>query len=384
MRMLLYWIWLATRPNLQDREKLAVLERFGKAEDVFFAAGDDFSGMEELSSVGWQSLQDKDLKAAEKILGDCAKRKLSILTWQDSSYPSKLRNIPDPPLVLYYKGRLPMFEEVPVIGIVGTRKASAYGLTAAARIGKEVAQSGGLVVSGMAAGVDAMATEAALSQGKTVVGVLGCGADRIYPYSNRALFRKMEHQGCLISEYPPGTPPNKWNFPRRNRIISGMSNATVVVEAPEISGALITARRALEQGRDVFVVPGNIDAPTCAGSNALLRDGAMAALCGWDILREYEALFPDKICHEKTEQQEQTDKKGIDNPQTPSYIDLETTADLTDDERCVIAQMKGGEQNIDDIIAGAGISPAAVLAALTMLEIKGLVQTLPGRRVVKK
>lgn len=382
--MLLYWIWLATRPDLQDREKLAVLERFGKAEDVYFASGDAFSGMESLSSAGWRSLQDKDLKTAEKILGDCAKKKLSILTWQDSTYPSRLRNIPDPPLVLYYKGQLPKFDEEPVIGIVGTRKASAYGLAAAARIGKEVAQSGGLVVSGMAAGVDAMATEGALSQGKAAVGVLGCGADRIYPYTNRGLFRKMEQQGCLISEYPPGTPPNKWNFPRRNRIISGMSNGTVVVEAPQISGALITARRALEQGRDVFVVPGNIDAPTCAGSNALLRDGAMAALCGWDVLREYEALYPDKIHHSEAVLPEQTDKKGIDNPQTPSYIDLETTADLSGDEHTVLQQMKGGEQNIDEIIAGAGISPAAVLAALTMLEVKGYVRTLPGRRVVKK
>lgn len=382
--MLLYWIWLATRPDLQDREKLAVLERFGKAEDVYFASGDAFNGMELLSSAGWRSLQDKDLKTAEKILGDCAKKKLSILTWQDSSYPSRLRNIPDPPLVLYYKGQLPKFDEEPVIGIVGTRKASAYGLAAAARIGKEVAQSGGLVVSGMAAGVDAMATEGALSQGKTAVGVLGCGADRIYPYTNRGLFRKMEQQGCLLSEYPPGTPPNKWNFPKRNRIISGMSNGTVVVEAPQVSGALITARRALEQGRDVFVVPGNIDAPTCAGSNALLRDGAMAALCGWDVLREYEALYPDKIHRSEEVLPEQTDKKGIDNPQTPSYIDLETTADLSGDEHTVLQQMKGGEQNIDEIIAGAGISPAAVLAALTMLEVKGYVRTLPGRRVVKK
>ena len=382
--MLLYWIWLATRPELKDREKLAVLERFGTAEDVYYASGAAFAGVEALSAAGWQCLQDKQLKDAQKIVTDCARKRISILTWQDSTYPSKLRSISDPPLVLYYKGKLPVFDEEPVVGIVGTRKASAYGLAAAARIGKEIAQSGGLVVSGMAEGIDAMATEGALSQGKTAVGVLGCGVDRIYPFSNRVLFRKMEQQGCLISEYPPGTPPNRWNFPRRNRIISGVSNGTVIVEAPEVSGALITARQSLEQGRDVFVVPGNIDAPTCAGSNKLLRDGAMAALCGWDVLREYEALYPDKIQKQKEASVEQPDKKDIDNLQTPSYIDLETTADFSDDERTVLQKMKAGEQNVDDVIADSGLSPAAVLAALTMLEIKGCVQTLPGRRVIKK
>lgn len=382
--MLLYWIWLAERPNMHEQEKLAVLERFGGAEDVYFAPEAVYTTVEGLRPAALADLSDKNLAAAEKILADCTKRKISILTWQDARFPSKLKNIPDPPLILYYKGQLPAFDEEPMIGIVGTRRASAYGRTTAGKLGREVAQGGGIVVSGMAEGVDAAATESALSAGKTAVGVLGCGVDRMYPISNRKLFRKMEQQGCLISEYPPGTPPAKWHFPRRNRIISGMSCGVVVVEAPTKSGALITAKRAFEQGREVFVVPGNIDMATCAGSNALLRGDATAVMCGWHVLREYEALYPDKIHQVDVSVQQEPDKKSVDNKLTPSYSDLEPPADLTGDERTVLGYLKGGEQNIDELIAEAGISAAAVLAALTMLEVKGYVQTLPGRRVMKK
>lgn len=382
--MLLYWIWLATRPNMHEREKLAVLERFGRAEDVYFASEDAYSVAEGLSQAALADLRDKSLDAAQKILSDCTRRGISILSWQDDAYPSRLKNIADPPVVLYYKGRLPAFDEEPMIGIVGTRKASAYGRTVAEQMGREVAQCGGIVVSGMAEGVDGMATEGALSQGRPAVGILGCGVDRIYPISNRKLFRKMEQQGCLISEYPPGTPPNKWNFPRRNRIISGLSCGVLVVEAPVKSGALITARQAMEQGRDVFVVPGNINTASCAGSNALLRDGATAALCGWDVLSEYESVYPDKIHQAEAGAQKEPDKKSVDKQPAPSYSDLETTADLPGDEGVVLSHLKGGEQNIDELIAEAGLSAAAVLAALTMLEVKGYVQTLPGRRVIKK
>lgn len=382
--MLLYWIWLATRPNMHEREKLAVLERFGKAEDVYFASEDAYSAVDGLGQAALEDLGDKSLEAAKRILTNCEKRSIGILTWQDGAYPARLKNISDPPLLLYYKGLLPQMNEVPMIGIVGTRKASAYGRNSARQMGLEVALCGGTVVSGMAEGVDAMATEGALSAGKTAVGVLGCGVDRVYPVSNRKLFRKMEQQGCLISEYPPGTAPNKWNFPRRNRIISGMSCGVLVVEAPVKSGALITARQALEQGRDVFVVPGNIDSATCAGSNALLRDGATAALCGWHVVSEYQGAYPDKIHQADADIQDEPDKKSVDNGPAPSYSDLETSADLSDDERTVLGHLKGSEQNIDELIAEAGLTASAALAALTMLEVKGYVQTLPGRRVVKK
>ena len=147
----------------------------------------------------------------------------------------------------------------------------------------------------MAYGIDGLAMSGALTAGAVTVGVLGCGADVVYPQSNRALFRDVENYGCILSEFPPGTQPAKWTFPKRNRIISGLSNGVLVVEAPERSGALITARLAADQGRDVFAVPGNVDQTGCVGSNRLLKEGANVAMDGWDVMGEYEALYPGKI-----------------------------------------------------------------------------------------
>jgi len=279
--MLIHWIWLATRPHMTDWVKATLVRHFGDAESVYFAG--DYSGIEGLTQEGIEALKDRNLTPAEEILAQCDREGLQILTYQDAAYPKRLQNIPDPPLVFYYKGRLPDFDGLPLIGVVGTRRASAYGLTAAKRMGYQIARCGGVVVSGMAAGIDGMSMKGALTAGGTVVGVLGCGADVVYPIGNRSLFSDTARYGCILSEFPPGTPPVKWNFPKRNRVISGLSCGVLVVEAPEKSGALITARQAADQGRDVFVVPGNIDVDTFVGSNRLLRDGATAVSSGWDI-----------------------------------------------------------------------------------------------------
>ena len=293
--MLLYWIWFAQLQKVPDQIKWMLLQHFQDPEEIYYAESSAFSGIEGLSRDAVAQLQQKDLTEAEKILQQCQEKELNILTIQDKAYPSKLRNIADPPMVLYYKGKLPDFEGNPVIGVVGTRKASAYGLNTAKKMGYQIARCGGIVVSGMAHGIDGMAMDGALTADKTTVGVLGCGADMIYPLSNRKLFRDVERYGCILSEFPPETPAYKWNFPRRNRIISGVSNGVLIVEAPARSGALITADRALEQGRDVFVVPGNVDLEGFAGSNRLLREGATFVSCGWDILSEYEVFYPDKV-----------------------------------------------------------------------------------------
>ena len=288
-------------------------------------------------------------------------------------------------MILYYRGVLPDFDNLPMIGIVGTRKASAYGLKIAERIGREAAQHGGIVVSGMAEGIDAMATRGALHAQMPAVGVLGCGVDQIYPRCNRELYLKMDRCGCLLSEYPPGTPPYRWNFPRRNRIISGISCGVLVVEAPQKSGALITARQALEQGRDVFVTPGNIGVASCEGSNALLRDGAIMATCGWDILSEYVHRFPEKIQKEpKSPKKAADDKITVDNTQTQPYIDLDKiSADQDSVEDLLLANLESGEKLIDTVIAETGLPSGEVLAALTMLEVTGAVVTRPGGWVAK-
>ena len=363
----------------------------------------------------------RTIRAAAKILEECAEKGIHILCWPDAAYTARLKNIPDPPLVLYYKGNLPDLDRVPVIGVVGTRKASAYGLTAAKRLGYQIATCGGLVVSGMAFGIDGMAMRGALTAGKSVVGVLGCGADVVYPVSNRSLYADVERYGCLLTEFPPGTPPIGYNFPRRNRIISGLGCGVLVVEAPEKSGALITARQAADQGRDVFVVPGNIDVYSCAGSNALLRDGAIAVGSGWDVVSEYQHMYPDAVRNQQTASMQtaypdevlqaaeeesknlpkvaqkrklprkdrkevgEKKKKEIDNGEGKPYSDAEKPmSPLTDQEKTIVSLVQQGVTLVDDIMAGAGMSAGAILAALTMLEIKGIIRRLPGKRVEMK
>ncbi len=406
--MLIHWLWLTTRPGLSDRRKMAVVRCFGDAEDAFYA--ENYEAVDGLTADELESLQDKSLREADKILAQCTDKDIHLLTYGDSGYPSRLKNIFDPPLVLYYKGQLPDFESVPVIGVVGTRDASPYGCTAARRMGYQISKCGGLLVSGCAKGIDAMAMGGALQAEGTPVGVLGCGVDVVYPSCNRWLFAELERRGCLISEFPPETPPTKWNFPKRNRIISGLSCGVLVVEAPMRSGALITARQASEQGRDVFVVPGNIDVPGCAGSNSLLRDGAMAALTGWDILGEYQALYPETVGRvednpvetapesppsmvaqmpvvpvKERRLKKKKSKKIIDKIKQGSYSDVEKALPpLSAEEQAVVDQLKQGQRLTDEVIAGCDLPSGKVLSVLTMLQVKGVIQRLPGNRLALK
>ena len=403
--MLVHWIWLSTRNHVSDRLKVELLRYFQDPENVYFSDSDSYSVINGLSQDGKASLMDKNLQDAEKILWECRRKNLQILTFQDAAYPSRLKNIPDPPLVFYYKGRLPDFDALPVIGVVGTRKASVYGMNVAGKMGYQIARCGGIVVSGMAAGIDAMATRGALTAGCPAVGILGCGADVIYPPSNHALFADVERYGCLMTEFLPGTPPAARNFPKRNRIISGLSCGVLVVEAPERSGALITARAALDQGRDVFVVPGNIDVDTFVGSNRLLRDGATAVSSGWDIMSEYEAQFPDKITEftarpekiqpeasqnaplsgNKQVSKHKEDKKVIDNGEASPYIGLEDKMPpLLPDEQKILSALTQEPRLIDDVIAETGIPTAKMLATLTLLQVKGMVKQHPGKRISLK
>ena len=392
--MLLYWVWLAELKDMTLLQKHRLLEHFGDPEELYHSA--------EAEKLG---VKDKDLRTAEKILTTCAKKNIGILPAADVAYPTRLRNTPDAPIVLYYKGILPDWDSLPFVGIVGTRKASAYGLQVAHQMGSQIASSGGMVVSGGASGADTAAMQGALDAGCPVVGVLGCGVDVIYPRHNRRLFEAVVEDGCLISEYAPGEQGIAWRFPARNRIISGVSNGVLVVEAPEKSGALITAQRALEQGRDVFVVPGNIDMPTCRGSNKLLQEGAMPVFSGWDVLSNYEFLYPGKlqkhphkplykgesvtgkvaqnpIVPEKvTEKTERTRKKSIDNRGNTTYIELENNHPaLNQEEQAVLAQLTRHPQETAELIAKLDMPSGRVLSALTMLTVKGLAIKHPGGR----
>lgn len=400
--MRLYWIWLAHHPKLNNVEKGRLAEYFQDAESLYFSSPDRDPLPEELAEPAARAVADRSLEEAERTLESCAREGLSILTWADEQYPRRLKAIADPPLVLYYKGKLPALDAMPAVGVVGTRKASAYGLSMARKLGYQLGKCGAAVVSGMALGVDARAMEGALAAKAPVVGVLGCGAEQVYPKQNRELFADTERFGCIVSEYPPGTPPNKWNFPQRNRIISGLCNGILVVEAPDHSGSLITARRAAEQGRDVFVVPGNVDLPGFAGSYRLLREGATPASCGYDVVCEYERLYPgcvirdDSAVPEPEEGEKQgylpektgiagpsDRKKGIDKQSPPPYSDQERPkAKLTPDEERIVDTLMDGERLADDVIAETGLSTGKMLALMTVLELKGIIKRLPGKRLI--
>jgi len=395
--MLIYWIWFAELPHISLRQKHQLLQHFSDPEEIYFC---EEQALRIFSEKVRQALENRSLTSAEKILQECADKGIGVMTLGDSIYPVKLKNIYDPPLVLYYRGTLPDWEERPVIGVVGTRKATPYGMQAGMELGYQVAAGGGLLVSGGAEGVDATALQGAIRAGKPAVAILGGGVDVVYPACNRQLFNQIVQNGCLISEYPPKTKAYGWHFPIRNRIISGLSNGVLIVEAPNPSGALITAEKASEQGRDVFVVPGNIGVDTCRGSNALLQQGAIPVLCGWDILKEYDAFYPGRLravnTFEKTvlkvaedpvyptqltKKKEPLQKKDIDKKENSTYS---VCQDLTAEERAVAKLLSANPCLIDEILSKSDLPAGTVLSILTRLTLKGVAKNHPGRRISLK
>lgn len=399
--MLLYWLWLAQCNEVKDGVKAALVRHFEDPERLFFAEKQQILDAEIQGLTGEQTdaLLVHDLSAAEEVLADCAKAGLQVLTYDSPLYPNRLKAIYDPPIVLYYRGTLPDFDKLPTVAVVGTRHPSVYGRQAAKRLGGEIAGAGGLVVSGLAEGIDGAAMEAALSAGFPAVGVLGCGADVVYPRKHKALFQETERLGCILSEYAPGSPPIGWHFPRRNRIISGLSCGVVVVEAPERSGSLLTAKHALEQGRDVFVVPGNVDMESFRGSNRLLRSGAIAVSSGRDVMEEYDLLYPEKLLPKqasaKPKEKEKLPpvqeapailkKKTIDNGDSPPYSGQnDILQGLSADEQTVMTAIGVGIESVDDVIARTGLPSGKVLGILTMLEIRKKIVRHPGKRVSRR
>lgn len=402
-----YWLWLTNLQGLTLRDQTLLLRHFGAANEVYFAGGDLLSHVEGLSQSARRALEDKSLDTADRILSACYEKHIQIITMQDAAYPNRLRAIDQPPPVLYCQGRMLPFDAQPVVAVVGTRRATAYGIRSAKRLGYQIGRCGGTLVSGMALGIDAAAMEGALSAGAPVAGVLGCGVDVVYPAENRALFRDVAQWGCLLSEYPPGTRPEGRHFPVRNRILSALSLGVLVVEAPQRSGALITASHALEQGRDVFAVPGAIDSPASEGTNRLIRDGAMLATNGWDVMRDYAPLFPGKVGYrpggqsldltteqqrealpeqpEKQEKPAQTaapDEKVFDKTESRPYIELDTIlSGVEGDERTLVMQLAEKPLTTDELIERSQLPAARVMASLTLLEIRGVVRCGHDKRV---
>ena len=387
--MLKYWLWLTELPGLTNQTRLALLRHFSSPEDVYYADPEEVLLTEGITRSQAALLKNKDLSAADRILADCQRLNIRILTLQDAAYPGRLKNIYDPPCLLYVQGRLPVFDEEVAVAVVGTRKCTPYGIACAEKLGYGLTRGGAVVVTGLARGIDAAATRGALRAGGVTVAVVGNGLDVKYPPESRYLYEDVVAAGALLSEYPPGSEPLGWHFPVRNRILSGLSLATLVVEAPERSGALITAGTALEQGREVFAVPGPIDAPASVGCNRLIRDGGGLVAEAWDLLREYEARFPDKLRPEESRYQPsilgyQARQKTEPKPVPPSVSLSHNDLSLTDDQITLLKALPEEEPMlVDDLIELTDIPTRRVLSALTVLEIEHLVTQHSGKRYTR-
>ncbi len=289
MNDIVYWIWLSLccTPSATTFPKL--IEKFGDARNIFEATDKEISSCIGYNTSDRSALLRRELDEARRVYEFCTKHKVGILTYTSGEYPNSLKSIDTPPVLLYYRGRLPDFNNSFMVATVGTRSLSDYGRKSAFRIAYDLASAGATIVSGMAIGIDSVALAGALSAGKSVVAVIGSGIDVCYPSGHVTLAREIVKEGCVLTEFAPGTPPNRYNFPKRNRIISGLCSATLVIEGKEKSGALITARYAKEQGRAVYALPGNVGSPNSEVTNLLIKNGAKLCTCADDIVKDFES-----------------------------------------------------------------------------------------------
>lgn len=390
--MLAYEIWLSMKLNFQVRKIQGLIERFGDAARVFDAKQDMLREVPYLTKLEIKSLSDKSIAYAKSVLRFCEKNGYRIMTINDDDYPERLYNIPDPPRLLYIAGELPPMDGVLALALVGTREPTEYGLSVSERFARELSGEGAVIVSGMARGIDGAAHRGALKAGGKTVAVLGNGLDRAYPSEHEELMLSIMKHGAVVTEYPPGSEPKGEHFPRRNRIISGLSHGVIVVEAPRRSGSLITMDIALEQGRDVFAVPGNVDDPKSIGSNLAIVEGAKIVTQPFDVLQEYIGLFPYIKLQPKgsvrTKKPEVSEKRRKSKPSGEAGEKAEELPkkmvaipeNISDNEKVVLEALLGGPRHIDEIAQETGLPPGTLSSVLTMLELSGYIETLPGKQ----
>ena len=435
----LYWLWLAEKCGIASKQFGRLIEKYDDPFDVYRLSEDEIEQLEGINGALRAKLCEKDLENSYSILKYCKENRVDIISYGDSRYPARLKNIEDAPILLYCLGHFPDFNSALCIGIVGTRKMSEYGKQSAYKIGYELSSAGAIVVSGMALGVDGAAASGALSAGGRTVAVLGCGISVVYPKEHKKLMEEISRKGAVITEYPPTEAPHGHNFPKRNRIISGLCQGVLVVEGAAGSGALITARRAIDQGREVFALPGKIDESNSEGPNELIREGAYPALCSDDILRHYDFLYHDVIDYskhtkakrkvargdadaalrkygvgsrvlkfandpkpqepaqtqipdeesfvlEERHEDEQTPTEQASTEKRESMADnsAELLAGLDETTRRVFESLPIDKAVSPDALAAAGIGVGDAITSLTMLELCGLVSSLPGGLYVRK
>ncbi|TYO97914.1 DNA-processing protein DprA [Desulfallas thermosapovorans] len=355
--------WLAWHIVLagQARKFWAIMKYFGTPKTAWLAPDSEFDSLtgshHNKAGKMLERRKNCDLFTVASYLNN---NKMSVLFYTDNRYPEQLKNIYDPPPVLFVSGRADCLNDT-TVALVGARKATPYGLSVAENLARELAGAGVTVVSGMARGIDAAAHRGALDAGGKTIAVLGCGVDVVYPRENGRLMGNIMQNGAVISEFPPGTPPDAWHFPVRNRIISGLSKAVVVVEAARRSGALITAHVALDQGRDVMAVPGNITSKLSRGPNELIKQGAAPVLDAGDIIEELGLV---------------TTMKPVMPGESAGGLKL------NDNEKLLLKLLNFEAVSLENIVQKSGLGAGEVMSALMFLEVKGLVRQLPGRQYV--
>jgi len=353
---LYHWVALSLAPGVGSVLFKRLIQAFGSPERVFKTPPTKLARVEgigpkvveSLKRFDWKPRVEKEFRSAQKIGA-------RFVTWEDEEYPPNLKNIYDPPPLLYALGSL-LPQDQMAVAVVGSRNPTTYGRAAAERISMGLSRRGITVVSGLARGVDSCAHQGALSAGGRTIGVLGCGIDIIYPPENRELFQRVAAQGAVLSEFPLTTPPDSDHFPIRNRIISGLSLGVAVVEATLRSGSLITARLALDQNRDVYAVPGNVDSARSEGTNRLIKEGAKLVTRADDILEE---ILP---------------------PQEPPPREAPPQPQLSEEETRVFSVLGREPVHIDEVIAQSTLSSARVSAILLALELAGHIRQFPGLR----
>ncbi|MEN6371120.1 MAG: DNA-processing protein DprA [Armatimonadota bacterium] len=353
------WLRLS-KLELAPRRATALVERFGSPEAVFSATETELRSVEGLTGRSLEKLLSPEPSDLDRSLDTLQEKNIRLISFQDKDYPANLQQIIDPPVVLFVRGELKEPDKF-AIAIVGSRRASIYGRSMAERIAKDLSNRGLTVISGGARGIDAMAHKGSLAAGGRTVAVLGCGIDICYPTEHKELFDRVAENGAVVSEFSPGTPPEGWRFPARNRIISGLSIGLLVIQAPASSGALITARYAQEQGRDIFVLPGNVDDVRNQGCHALIRDGATLVESADQIMEDLGIQAEDNIKPQLT-------------------FEFES---LTDEERKLVETLSLQAKHVDQIIQEAKLPAPQVIGMLTMLEMKGIVKRVPGNAYVR-
>jgi DNA processing protein len=354
---LAYWVALSKVSGI-GRVRFAQLERyFGDLESAWRAARDELrqAGLDSRTADAILAVRSRVSPEAE--IERLERHQVRVLTYHDPSYPARLKEIYDYPPVLYVRGDL-MPQDECCLAVVGTRRASMYGKQVAAEMTTELARRGVTIVSGLARGIDSIAHRNALEAGGRTIAVFACGLDIVYPQDNAELARQIAHQGALVSEYPLGTRPKADNFPRRNRIMSGMSLGVLVVEAGERSGATITAFQALEQNREVFAVPGSVYSPLSRGTNRLIQEGAKLVIGFADILSELDLTMAAEQMH------------------------MDAVLPANDTESLLLKQVSTEPLHIDEICRRSNLPTALVTSTMALMELKGMVRHLGGMNYV--